>query len=187
MPTAEGVARYLLHLAAGAEEPAYITQVQLHKLLYYAQGWWLATHDEPLFPARFQAWIHGPVEAGLYPKFADYESRPIAPHEALEDPALTKEHRAVVESVWLGYGKFSAWHLREKTHKEAPWKDARRSLPNDAISRAPITDAAIKRFFEGLHEASCRRHGTTAKELAESIAQARRGETTEFVLPTRRT
>jgi uncharacterized phage-associated protein len=54
MTSAEAVARYSLHLAAHAEEPTPLTQMQLHRLLYYAQGWSLATRDCPLFQARFE-------------------------------------------------------------------------------------------------------------------------------------
>jgi|ERR1043165_1708838 uncharacterized phage-associated protein len=185
MPTAEAVARYLLHLAAATPEPSLITQMQLHKLLYYAHGWCLATQKRPLFPARFQAWTHGPVEANVYPVFADYEARAIAPHEARDDDGLSKQDRGIIESVWLGYGKFSAWHLREMTHKEPPWKQARRSQPLDVASKAPITDESMRKYFESLQDANCRRFGFSAAELAESLEEIRRGATTELVLPQR--
>ena len=66
MPSAEVVARYFLQLAAMHEEPSPVTHMQLHKLLYYAQGWSLASRGGSLFSARFQAWAHGPVETALY-------------------------------------------------------------------------------------------------------------------------
>ena len=163
-----------------------MTHMQLHKLLYYAQGWCLASRDRPLFAEQLQAWIHGPVVAEVYRTFADYDGQPIAKHEAAADPALSVEDRAIIESIWLGYGKYSAWQLREMTHSEAPWREARRSLPDDAISRSPISEASIRAYFFGLHEKACKRVGTTAARLAESLEQARRGETTELDLsPTR--
>ncbi len=176
MPPAEAVARYFLHLAAATEEPTPVTQMQLHKLLYYAQGWCLATRERPLFPARFQAWAHGPVEADLYPTFADYGSQPIAAGEARDDPLLSREDRGFLESMWLCYGKYAAWRLREMTHNETPWKDARRTVPRDAVSRAPITEEAMRSFFRGLHEANCRKMGLTAEELAQARQEAREGK-----------
>jgi uncharacterized phage-associated protein len=182
MPSAESVARYFLHLAALNEEPSPVTHMQLHKLLYYAQGWCLASRDRPLFAAKFQAWAHGPVEAALYSKFADYDGQPIARHEAAEVPSLSPEDRGIIESVWLGYGRYSAWQLREMTHKESPWREARGGLPEGASSRAPISDASIGAFFRKLHESQCRRRGIDPHRLAESVRQARAGETTELDL-----
>ncbi len=175
MPSAEAVARYFLHLAAATEEPTPVTQMQLHKLLYYAQGWCLATRERPLFPARFQAWTHGPVEADLYPTFADYGSQPIAAGEAREDPLLSREDRGFLESIWLCYGKYAAWRLREMTHNEAPWKDARRTVPRDAVSRVPMTEETMRSFFRGMHEANCRKMGMTAADLAQARRDVREG------------
>ena len=182
MPTAEAVARYFLHLAAMTEEPSPITHMQLHKLLYYAQGWCLASRDRPLFVARFQAWAHGPVEVAVYPRFADYEADPIAKHEAADEPSLNQDDRAVIESVWFGYGKYAAWQLREMTHKERPWQDARGGLSEREPSRAAITDETMRAFFRSVHETQCRRRGIDPDRLAESVRQARCGETTDFDL-----
>jgi uncharacterized phage-associated protein len=185
MPTAEAVARYFLHLAAAAEEPTPMTQMQLYKLLYYAQGWCLAMRGRALFKGRFQAWAHGPVEVDVRPRFADYESRPIEPHEARDDPSIGHDDRSLIESIWMGYGKYSAWQLAEMTHREPPWKEARGSIPAGAKSQAPIGEEAMRAHFRSVHEASCRRMGLSAADLAESLAQARRGETGELELVAR--
>ena len=81
--SAETAARYILLLAQNTEqEPELITQLRLHKLLYYAQGWHLGIRGQPLFAERIEAWKHGPVVAPLYPKFADYGAVAIPAHEA---------------------------------------------------------------------------------------------------------
>jgi uncharacterized phage-associated protein len=180
MATAEAIARYFLQLAAHMEEPTPVTHTQLHKLLYYAQGWCLATRERPLFPANFQAWGHGPVEIDIYPKFADYEGQPIARHEAREDPSLTAEERAIAESIWLSYGKYAAWQLREMTHSEPPWKDARGTVPTGMASRAQITDEALSRYFGGLHAENCRKTGIDPKDLAQGFRDVREGRVTPW-------
>ena len=38
-----------------------ITPLKLQKLLYFAQGNYLAKYNMPLFDEDFEAWIHGPV------------------------------------------------------------------------------------------------------------------------------
>jgi uncharacterized phage-associated protein len=37
-----------------------LTNLKLQKLLYYAQGWYLAMHDEPLFDEPLEAWTLQP-------------------------------------------------------------------------------------------------------------------------------
>lgn len=177
MPSAEAVARYFLHLAGVPPEASPLTQMKLHKLLYYAQGWCLATRNRPLFEGRFQAWVHGPVVSDLYGTFSQHDDGPVPIGEAAVDPSLSAEDRAIIESVWLGYGKYEAWRLREMTHGEPPWRDARGALPDDAPSRAPITDAAIAVYFRSLHEARCRKAGLEPDFIRASIAEARAGET----------
>ncbi|MEX2080976.1 MAG: type II toxin-antitoxin system antitoxin SocA domain-containing protein [Dehalococcoidia bacterium] len=173
--TAESVARYFLHLAATADEPTPLTQLQLHKLLYYAHAWSLASAGRPLYPARLQAWVHGPVDADLYPTFARYGSQAIGAHESADPSTLSKDDKRLIRSVWVAYGKFSAWRLREMTHEEAPWKDARASLPDEESSRAPITDEALRSFFYAQHDANCRAIGLTAEELAQARRDIREG------------
>lgn len=180
MATAEAIARYFLQLAAHTEEPTPVTHVQLHKLLYYAQGWCLATRERPLFPAQFQAWVHGPVEIEVYPKFADYEVTPIPRHEALDDPSLTPEERAICESIWLSYGKYAAWQLREMTHNEPPWRDARATVPAGTASRARITDEALKAYFDIAFAENCRRTGIDPADLRAGIRDARQGRVIPF-------
>lgn len=177
MPTAEAVARYFLHLAAGQPESSPLTQMQLHKLLYYAQGWSLGVRKAPLFSGRFEAWAHGPVVSRMYRIFAGHKGKPIPHREAAVDPRLSVDDRALIESVYVGYGKYAPWRLREMTHNEPPWRDARANLPDDAPSKAPIPDDSIARHFRAVHEARCRKAGIEPEALAESIRQARTGDT----------
>ena len=43
-----------------------ITQMKLHKLLYYAAGWHLGFTGEPLFDEDIEAWQYGPVVPSIY-------------------------------------------------------------------------------------------------------------------------
>ncbi len=175
MVTAESLARYFLWLAAQSEEPSPITQMHLHKLLYYAQGWSLASRGHRLFNEAIEAWAHGPVVASVYPVFADYRSEAISPREARDGLSLKHDERAVVESVWQRYRRYSAWQLREMTHREQPWREARGGAPDGTASKAAIRDETLRAFFSAQHETACRRLGTTPQALAASIADARSG------------
>ncbi len=161
------------------DEATPLTHLQVQKLLYYAQGWCLALHDRPLFDGTVEAWRHGPVVRELFPKFADYEGKPIPWSEARDDDALTQDDRSVVEYVWQNYGRFSPWHLREMTHREPPWRNARAGMPDSAVSRAPISPEAMKSFFHGLNQSRGER--IDASQIAESVRQARNGRTSPFV------
>jgi len=46
-----------------------ITHFKLQKLLYYAQAWHLAMHNEALFSDHFEGWVHGPVCREIYERF----------------------------------------------------------------------------------------------------------------------
>ena len=53
------------------ESGSTITPLKLQKILYYAQGYYLAMYDEALFPEDFQAWAHGPANEQIYEKYKE--------------------------------------------------------------------------------------------------------------------
>ncbi len=48
-----------------------ITHLKLQKLVYYAQAWYLANFNRPLFDEDMQAWTHGPVVPSLWKEYRD--------------------------------------------------------------------------------------------------------------------
>ncbi len=147
MAEAVDIARYLIKLAAAEPEPEYLSHMRLQKLLYYVQGWSLAATSRPAFDSAIEAWAHGPVVRRVYPLFADYGDRPIPFHESSSDD-IRKQVKDLVASVWEGYKQYSANALRQKTHSEKPWQDARGALPADESSDAEITIESMQKFFE---------------------------------------
>jgi len=147
MATASDVAKYLIHRAEREDEPEYLSHLRLQKLLYYVQGWHLAITDKPMFPDRIEAWAHGPVVAALYPQFADYKFQPIQAKDIPQPKAISDEVAAFIDAVWKVYKGYSATSLREMTHREAPWKDARGDLDGAAKCTNEITHKAMKAFF----------------------------------------
>jgi len=176
MTTAENAARYLLHLAAIDREPSPITQMHLHKLLYFAQGWSLAVHEQPLFVETIEAWRHGPVVSSLRPVFQHFGRDAITPEHADERGVVDGEDKVMVESVWRYYRRYSASGLRSLTHRQAPWLDASKSPLRDGHQRPVIEQAAIKAFFDGEYSKACRRRGIDPHELRQSRAELRAGK-----------
>ena len=60
MHTVDQIANYFLSLS-DPEIGDGISNLKLQKLCYYAQGFYLAQHDTPLFEDTIEAWQHGPV------------------------------------------------------------------------------------------------------------------------------
>jgi uncharacterized phage-associated protein len=56
----------------GQVEEARLSNLKLQKLLYYAQGHYLATAGQPLFDDRIQAWSHGPVVPTVYHEYKKF-------------------------------------------------------------------------------------------------------------------
>lgn len=182
--SAEDIARHLIALASVDPEPTPVTHLQVQKLLYYARGWSLAQHATPLFEGTFEAWTHGPAVRELYARFKAFGSTPIPAAEGHLDETLSESERALVSWVWRRYGRFTAAALREMTHRESPWRDARGALPTDAPSKAPISDQSLLAYFRSLAEREMRFQDDDAV-LVAAITDARSGRHLPFVGSTR--
>lgn len=144
MHTAREIADWLLAWAEHNDAP--VSNLKMQKLLYYAQGHYLGEKGESLFSDDLQAWAHGPVAPSVYRAFKTSGNEPIDPGEALSDDFDWDDYRDVenhLVRVWNTYGKFEAWSLRERTHREAPWQDAFR----DGVRNITIPKDAMKKFF----------------------------------------
>ncbi len=149
MTTSIEVAKYFLRLAqAEADEPEPITHLRLQKLLYYAQGWSLAFRGDPLFRGRLEAWQHGPVAPDAYQHFRGFGNQPIpwAPFVA-DRTTMSEEDRALIESVWQSYKVYSAPKLRQMTHQEKPWLQARGDREPGDPGGGEISEATMLDFF----------------------------------------
>jgi uncharacterized phage-associated protein len=146
-PSAESVARFLLLLASTEEEPEPMTPLRLQKLLYYAEGWSLTERNRSLFDERIEAWMHGPVVREVWEVFKG--SQPINPNEGSDD-GLSDEEKNFVRGVWEAYKEHSGLSLREMTHSESPWLNARKGLKDNTGSNREITRRAIREYFSTL-------------------------------------
>jgi uncharacterized phage-associated protein len=100
---------------------------KLHKLLYYCQGFHLATFNQPLFSETISAWDMGPVVGTLWKTEKDGEQPP--PRAALGEAELN-----TVGYVISRYGSLSGQDLENLTHSESPWRNADlRRAPRESI------------------------------------------------------
>ena len=96
------------------------SELKLQKLMYLLQRQSLALTGETLFNGVFEGWIHGPV----LPELRYFLELPIL------KPVIqaTEQEEYIIDNVIREYGKYSAWELREITHKESSWKNSRAGL-----------------------------------------------------------
>ena len=112
-------------LAWGERNDATMSNLKLQKLLYYAQGHYLGAHGSPLFTDDIEAWAHGPVVRSVYHDLKNFGNGDVDVDQALGDGFDWDNFRDVeadLMRVWNTYGKYEAWALRNRTHREAPWK-----------------------------------------------------------------
>lgn len=124
-----------------------ITPLKLQKILYYAQGYYLANYDKPLFQEDFQAWTHGPANEGIYDKYKSckYNTIPM-PKEDL--PLMDDELNDFLNDIWQTFGIYDGKYLEEQTHKESPWIEARKGYAPGEKCHVIITKESMKRFFK---------------------------------------
>ncbi|SEQ25544.1 Uncharacterized phage-associated protein [Amphritea atlantica] len=122
MANLQDVAQYFLYLD-GTNEGDGISNLKLQKLVYYAQGFYSAIFDKPLFNEDISAWTHGPVVPDLYHQYKQCGSNHIPPVNDFDASSLEKDELELIEEVFEVFGQYSAWKLRNMTHEESPWLD----------------------------------------------------------------
>lgn len=144
-----------------------LTQMQLQKLAYFANGWNWARNGEQLIGDPSEAWDYGPVYRDLYDHTKYFGKEPLTALITPEDSdavyvfgvargksapfgaTLSAAEKAVVAEVWKRYGGMSAVQLSALTHDlRAPWFEAYRKRGRSA----PIEQGSIKRYFDSLAE-----------------------------------
>lgn len=141
------VARYILH------RTGKVSTWKLQKLCYYSQAWSVAWTDRPLFNNRIEAWRNGPVCPELfYAHQGKYCVNLSDIPESLEDKInpLTDDEIDTINHVLDYYQKMEPFELRELTHSEAPWQEARNGLPENSPSQNEITIESMGNYYGSL-------------------------------------
>jgi uncharacterized phage-associated protein len=115
------VADCLVHIASQSPDNNDMTNMKLQKLLYYAQGTYLALHDQKLFEQPIIKWQYGPVIPEVYHQYKAFGDQIIENCEA-DLSHLEINQLEVIKLVYEYFGQFSAIKLMNLTHSEPPWK-----------------------------------------------------------------
>lgn len=127
-----------------------ITNLKLQKLLYFAQGHFLAKHglENPLFDQEIKAWAHGPVVPEIYRSYSDYKFMEISKNGTENiDTEIERNYKLVLDEVWDKYKSFHGKDLEKITHEEGPWKEIRGDLPPFISTNITIPKKDIYEHF----------------------------------------
>ena len=120
---------------------------KLQKLCYYAQSWFLANYGKPMFPNRFEAWVHGPVSPDLYGHYRRWGWMDIPKAQPEENDMLDDRAKHIIDKVYKMYGNFTADQLELMTHDEMPWQEARGNCAPHEYCRRPISMSTMKKYY----------------------------------------
>lgn len=120
----------------------HLTQMQLQKLTYLANGWNWALNGEQLIDDPAEAWDYGPVYPDLYEHTKFFGREPLERLITSEDndaarvfgisdgkaapyaARLTDREEAIIAHVWKRYGGLSGSQLSALTHQRGtPWSN----------------------------------------------------------------
>lgn len=151
MPTKDlAVANWFI--SRGIVENKPLTQMQLHKLVYFAHMLSLTTLNKPLAGDEFEAWEYGPVLNELYSHTKSWGKSPItsvihharAPMDVIIPEVSDSALNAILEATWNGYAQFTAIQLSNLSHElNGPWDMAFKTQ----VRFAKISDEQIKQFY----------------------------------------
>ena len=124
-----------------------MTTMKLHKLLYYAQAWSLASRGRVLFGETIKAWEQGPVVSEV---FAESKGmRTVATWPRGNAARLHDDDAQHVRDVLTRYGHLSGDELSALTHAEAPWRNARATGEQSPEIERPAMEAWFRFPLDG--------------------------------------
>lgn len=141
------VANFFLNIV-DRDSGSTITPLKLQKLLYYAQGYYLARNNKPLFKEDFQAWAHGPANPKIYEEYKDFKFSAIPEPKKENIPNVENNISDFLYNIWETFGIYDGKYLEELTHQETPWIEARKGYQPGEKCNKVITKESMKEFFK---------------------------------------
>jgi uncharacterized phage-associated protein len=171
--TASAVAKYIIKEFQDSGEP--ITNLKVQKLLYYVQGWHLGLYGVPAFEEDLEAWVHGPVEYGVFQEYQEFSGgSPIT--KIPTKPKFKTNLEKHIHEVLQEYSGENALALEVRTHKEWPWMEARKDLKPNEWSRNKISKQTMQDFFKEYYERNKRTGNYILNnETIKSVEESKRG------------
>lgn len=149
--TALQIAKYFILKAKRETQDKELTPLKLQKILYYAQGWYLANYGKPLFTDDIQAWKFGPAIYAIYKEYEKYANTEITEEVSESDiSVIDSNDQKFLDVVYDAYKQYSATDLINSTHSEKPWRLTRNGIKSGDSSESIISLQVIKDYFTEL-------------------------------------
>lgn len=127
-----------------------MTTMKLQKLAYYSQAHSLASTGLSLFPEDFEAWRNGPVALELFNrhrgKFIIHRNDLLLSLQE-RNIILSQLQLDIIQAVCKKLGNLTGNELSKKTHKEAPWIQARVGIPAHMGSKEIISKKSMRDYY----------------------------------------
>ncbi|MFJ8531162.1 Panacea domain-containing protein [Bacillus sp. NPDC094106] len=120
------IAKYFI-FKGGNSEKYGVTNMKLHKLLYFAQGFHLAIFNKPPFLEGIYMYEYGPHIESVDNKYQKYTYNTI-PEEYNNDFSFSQETRLFLDYIWNIFKFYTPKVLEEIITNDEPWKRARKDL-----------------------------------------------------------
>lgn len=132
---AKDIANFFIQSAIDSPTSDLMTNLKLNKLLYFAQGEYLAKYHAPLFEDVIEAWEYGAVVPSIYRKYQSHKRNPISVVDGnYSDDMFTNEEMDLLADVVVVYGRYSASELVNLTHiRGCPWDNVYEKNKNNII------------------------------------------------------
>lgn len=132
-----------------------LSHLKLQKLIYYAQGLYLAYTGNSLFKDKILAWEHGPVSPTLYQEYKIFGRNDIIKDFSKDElnivSQIETDNKAseVLEFVYKNFGIYTAWQLRQISHiAGGPWEITVRTKGMDKEIDKKLMKDYFKRYIK---------------------------------------
>lgn len=141
MMKVEKVASYIYHRYQ-EDFKEKISEMKLHKLLYFTQRESIIQKGTPMFEDAFLAWRYGPVLVKVRGLYANGLLDNLPSEEEIRD------NQAVFDFVFGYYAPKDAWSLSILSHGEYSWSHARGNLLPNENGNVPLAVEDIHKDAE---------------------------------------
>ena len=138
------VAKYITHKIGP------VTTWKLQKLAYYCQAWSLGWDGVSLFNEDFEAWANGPVCRNLFNIHKGKVKIDEGDFPNARIDIFSASQIETIDTVLETYGDKPPFWLRESTHQEKPWINARGDCPDGELCSAIITKDSMAEYYGSL-------------------------------------
>ncbi|GAC44332.1 Panacea domain-containing protein [Paenibacillus popilliae] len=141
-PTVSDVADYFLDKFRC--EGHTVTHLKLQKMCYYAQAYYLAEYGEEMFSSTFEAC------RTLYSRFRKARHQPLPFPSSVNMIVFTSCMLRVMDVVWNKFWDKDPNWLKNQTHMEIPWRQARGTTPYGESCSEIIDANVMQDYYKGL-------------------------------------